>query len=401
MALDLEKQLVARATELRQPLTANFELTPCCNMQCDMCFIRHTPRQVETGGGLRDAASWTGIARQLMQLDTLFILLTGGEPMLHPEFDAIYRTLRSMGFIITLNTNGTLITEEMCRTTFREKPRRVNVTLYGSNAGTYQRLCHYGEGFEHTMRGLRLLKEYGIDTKLNFSMVRANAEEFDEMIALAQELDIPVTSCSYMFSVNRGGNNANNVIAARLTPEDAARLNICYLKYKEGDDFESFAKHRVLQAADESPKGYGLNCRAGSSAMWVSWNHRVTPCVMMGTPCVDLATGRTYSFDITGTVPAIPNPAATAAEEAPPDMKPYDMAAAWSWLTQTCRELPEIDDCAGCRLKQICQVCYAAAIHEKRQCGTVDYLCDMAKNELSFLKSHAKDSIIHQEGHRG
>ena len=46
---------------------------------------------------------------------TLFILLTGGEPMLYPHFKELYTRLREMGFILTLNTNGTLIDNEMVR----------------------------------------------------------------------------------------------------------------------------------------------------------------------------------------------------------------------------------------------------------------------------------------------
>ena len=189
MSLELEKHLVARANEAFEPLTANFELTPLCNLHCDMCFVRLTRQQVDERGGLHDANSWLAIARQLQQMGTLFILLTGGEPMLHPEFHRIYTTLRSMGFIMTLNTNGTMITEEMCRDTFREKPRRVNVTLYGSNADTYGRLCHKREGYERTVNALQLLRKYDIDTKLNLSMVRENSNDYDDItngISMAQ-----------------------------------------------------------------------------------------------------------------------------------------------------------------------------------------------------------------------
>ena len=196
MSLELEKHLVARANEAFEPLTANFELTPLCNLHCDMCFVRLTRQQVDERGGLHDANSWLDIARQLQQMGTLFILLTGGEPMLHPEFHRIYTTLRSMGFIITLNTNGTMITEEMCRDTFREKPRRVNVTLYGSSADTYGRLCHNRKGYERTVSALRLLRKYDIDTKLNLSMVRENSNDYDDIMALAHELGIPVVSNS-------------------------------------------------------------------------------------------------------------------------------------------------------------------------------------------------------------
>lgn len=42
---------------------------------------------------------------------TLFLLLTGGEPLLFPDFKTLYLELRNMGMILTINTNGTLLGE--------------------------------------------------------------------------------------------------------------------------------------------------------------------------------------------------------------------------------------------------------------------------------------------------
>lgn len=381
---------MARANEAYQPLTANFELTPLCNQRCEMCFIRNTRSEVDAYGGLRPATSWLELARQLHQMGTLFILLTGGEPMLHPEFSTIYTSLRDMGFILTLNTNGTLITEKMCRETFRAKPRRVNVTLYGSNADTYEKLCHHSDGFEQTMRGLRLLREYDIDTKLNLSMVKANAEEYAELMSIADRLGIPVVSNSYMFPVSRGhdGSRAVGCLESRLSPEEAGRLESLFLRYKKGGEYEEFARQTVFQARKESepsPEGTTLSCRAGRSSMWVSWHHHVSPCVMMETPCVNLATGATHPFAHDPSTPF----AEEAASHTTPSLPPNDLDAAWKWLTETCQHLPAFDDCSGCRLKHVCQVCYAAALHEKRQCGTLRYLCDMAHEKINHLSIHA------------
>lgn len=391
MSLDLEKHLVARANEALQPLTANFELTPLCNQRCEMCFIRSTRGEVDALGGLRPSTAWLDLGRQLQQMGTLFILLTGGEPMLHPEFRTIYTSLRDMGFILTLNTNGTLITEEMCRETFRAKPRRVNVTLYGSNADTYKRLCHHRDGFEQTMHGLRLLREYDIDTKLNLSMVKANAKEYEELMAIADTLGIPVVSNSYMFPAFRGhdGTGAVGCLDSRLAPDVAARFENLYLRYKKGEEYEAFARQAVFQAREASkpsPEGTTLNCRAARSSMWVSWHHHVSPCVMMETPCVDLSTGATRPFAYD---PSTPYADVVAPPSVTPSLPPGDLSAAWKWLTETCQHLPAFDDCSGCRLKHICQVCYAAALHERRQCGTLRYLCDMAQAEINILSPHA------------
>ena len=101
----LERALVDKANQSRVPITTNFELTPTC-----------TERSVvERHGGLSPLQQWLDWAEQLQDMGTLFILLTGGEPMLYPHFKELYTRLREMGFILTLNTNGTLIDNEMVR----------------------------------------------------------------------------------------------------------------------------------------------------------------------------------------------------------------------------------------------------------------------------------------------
>ena len=378
MSLDLENHLVAKANLDFQPLTANFELTPECNLKCDMCFIRLTHGEVKAQGGIKDAAAWIDLARQLQDAGTLFILLTGGEPMLHPQFSEIYTALRDMGFIITLNTNGTMITEQMCRETFYQKPRRVNVTLYGTNGDTYGNLCHNREAYEQTMRSLRLLRKYDIDTKLNLSMTPANASEFSSLVAVADELGIPVVSNSYMFPsrYDKCPEKAYDP-TTRLTPSEAARLNNLYNQHKLGEDYPRHARQAIMQATKgvASEEGYRLNCRAGRSSLWVDWRHHLTPCVMMETPCIDLTTGEANIGD--GHTHVKP-------------CSPGDIVEGWHWITRTCQELPPIEECKGCKLKKTCQVCYAAAILEKRHCGTINYLCDMAHAEVEEMKRTIK-----------
>ncbi len=389
MALDLEKHLVAKANEAFEPLTANFELTPLCNLHCDMCFIRMSKQETDRLGGLKSGASWLEIARQLQSMGTLFILLTGGEPMSHPDFAEIYTHLRRMGFILTLNTNGTLITEEMCRETFREKPRRMNVTLYGSSADTYERLCHNRQGFAQTLHGLELLKKHEIDTKINFSMTQANKDEYDEMMRIAAEFGFPVVSNSYMTPDLRTtcGRECQTPLM-RLHAGDAGRLECRYYQYRMKDEYKTYAQNAIFKAEkQQAPKeGYTLNCRAGRSSMWIDWRHHITPCVMMEAPSVDLPSGATYPayHDVGGFAEVdmenVRHASATV-------LNGGDVPSAWQWIVKECLALPPIEDCAGCGLRHICQVCYASAFHEKKRCGSVDYLCDMAKGLLEGLRS--------------
>ena len=155
--LKIEERLVAKATLANIPIGGTFELLPLCNMNCDMCFIRLNKDEMNSIGRLKSADEWLNIARQMKDEGTLFVLITGGEPLLYPEFKKLYKGLKELGMIITINTNGTLITEDIARMFGEDKPRRVNITLYGASNETYNKLCHNPKGFDQTIRGIELL----------------------------------------------------------------------------------------------------------------------------------------------------------------------------------------------------------------------------------------------------
>ena len=69
-------------------------------------------QEVQSQGRLRSLDEWISLAKQMKDAGTLFLLLTGGEPLLFPQFKELYCVLKDMGMILTLNTNGTLINEE-------------------------------------------------------------------------------------------------------------------------------------------------------------------------------------------------------------------------------------------------------------------------------------------------
>ena len=70
----------------------------------------------------------------MQKAGTVFLLLTGGEPLLFPDFKTLYRRLRNLGMILTINTNGTLLDEAWADFFATYPPRRINITLYGADA---------------------------------------------------------------------------------------------------------------------------------------------------------------------------------------------------------------------------------------------------------------------------
>ena len=183
----MEKRLIQKAYIKQAPINGSLELLPLCNMNCDMCYVRLSKAEMEQKGRLRTKEEWISLARQMKDAGTLFLLLTGGEPLLFPEFKELYKELQNMGMILTINSNGTLINEEWADFFAKHKPRRINITLYGADDQAYGKLCHYPAGFQKTVNAIRMLRDREIDVKINGSITSKNEEDIKKILDIAKQ----------------------------------------------------------------------------------------------------------------------------------------------------------------------------------------------------------------------
>ena len=104
--LAITKYMFAKATNAKIPLSGTFELTPLCNLSCRMCYVRKSREEVEASvRPMMDCEQWISLAQELRKKGMLYLLLTGGEPFLWPDFWKLYAELNKMGFLISINSN--------------------------------------------------------------------------------------------------------------------------------------------------------------------------------------------------------------------------------------------------------------------------------------------------------
>ena len=77
MSLFPTDYLFSKASHMSIPLGATFELSPICNLNCKMCYVRMNKKQVDELGGLKTADEWLDMARQCKEAGSLYLLLTG------------------------------------------------------------------------------------------------------------------------------------------------------------------------------------------------------------------------------------------------------------------------------------------------------------------------------------
>ncbi len=364
--LTYEKLLISKAARSHTPINGSLELLPLCNMNCDMCYVRLSRPEMECQGRLRSAAEWISLARQMQKAGTLFLLLTGGEPLLFPDFKTLYLELRSMGMILTINTNGTLMDEVWADFFAQYPPRRINITLYGTSKETYRDLCHYEDGFEKALRGIRLLRERKLDVKINGSLVRSNGTDVESLVALARSLDAPINIDTYMYPAKRE-RAAAFCEQSRLLPEDAARGKVQFEKASlDPEVYLQLAQSIVTRAAETpdtpEPGFQNMRCQAGRTSFTVSWQGKMRPCVMMSQPEIDV-------FE-TG------------------------FSNAWELLQSGVEKITLSPHCSSCSVRRICQTCAACA---KLETGSYDGIPDyMCRYTRELLRCYSADFAASQ-----
>lgn len=358
----IERRLIARASQAHAPINGSIELLPLCNMNCDMCYVRLTPEEMKAKGRLRSAEEWIEIGRQMAENGVLFLLLTGGEPLLFPDFKRVYRELKKMGLILTLNTNGTLLDEEWADFFAAHKPRRINITLYGADENAYESLCHYREGFTKTVQAIRFLRERKVDVKVGASVTPENKKDIDRMAELCRELDVPFFADTYMLPAVRERTRPF-AEQSRLLPEEAARIHIraLHLELKE-EQFRQYVKETLTEVSrapkvNESLKK--MSCLAGSCSFSINWQGELHPCVLLTSPSASV-------FE-----------------------KGFQQS--WEEMQQEIAKIRLSARCASCRNRCLCRTCAASALFETRQFdGTPEYMCRYTEESLRILKGYTE-----------
>ena len=196
----LTNYLFQKASVEKIPISGTFELSPICNFDCRMCYVRQTPEQVRNHPRkMRTLEQWKQLTDQAVEAGMLYLLLTGGEPFLWPDFWELYGYVSQKGLIISINTNGSLIDRKAVDRLKEMPPSRVNITLYGASNDTYERLCRNPKGFTMVDNAIAMLREAGIQVKLNCSLTPYNAQDLEKMVAYAEERKMILDVTTYMF----------------------------------------------------------------------------------------------------------------------------------------------------------------------------------------------------------
>jgi len=373
-----------RLAERRTPVGFDIELTARCNFDCRHCYLNRPPDDAAAKAQELHRDEVLDIAQQAVALGAVWCTLTGGEPLLRPDFSEIYLGLKRLGLLVSVYTNAALVRPEHVSLFQKYPPRDIEVTMYGATAGTYERVTRRPGSFAAFQAGLNRLLAGGVKVRLKAMALRSNRHELD---AIAQFCRAH-TKDYYRFDpvlhlrMDRDAQRNAEIIAERLTPSEVVALERSdpersgaleqhceeYI-HPEREQF-SYDKCRECskQAGCERYAQFTqlFYCGAGKSGFSVSWRGEFRLCQSLNAPAT------TY------------------------DLRRGNLREAWEQFVPKVRAMRACSEslmraCKSCPIVNLCLNCPA---HAWLECGdmeaVVPYFCDVAHARKESLSSCVK-----------
>ena len=219
-SLDLHQRVVAQ----RVPVCGSIEITRRCNLTCIHCYNNLSLGDKEARRSELSYEEHCRILDEITEAGCLWLLYTGGEIFARKDFLDIYTYAKQKGLIVSLFTNGTLITPEVADYLVQWRPFSIEITLYGRTRETYERVTGIPGSYERCMRGIRLLMERGLPLKLKTMAITINKHEIWEMKRFVEE----ELKLEFKFDamINPRVDCSQSPLSVRLRPEEVVALDL-------------------------------------------------------------------------------------------------------------------------------------------------------------------------------
>lgn len=262
----------ARAARERLPIAATLELTRRCNLRCIHCYLGDQAAQQRLKDRELGAAAVKAALSDWAEAGCLYLTITGGEPLLRPDFPGIYRRARELGLVVAVFTNGTLATDGIVELFRGFPPRKVEISLYGATADTHDGVTGVPGSHAAAWAGIRRLQAGGIRVVLKTILMKSNLAEFEALEKQAAEIGAGFRHDSAILPCLHGGSRAP--LALRVSPEDAVRADMATPGRR------AMWREKIEKTA-RRPAGDRLYaCSAGLTAFHADPFGGLAPCVM-------------------------------------------------------------------------------------------------------------------------
>lgn len=174
-----------------------------CNLNCAHCYLDATERAAGQEGELAHhhlAPVLADIARHAP--DTI-IVLSGGEPLLHPEIERMVETGVALGLRMALGTNGVLLSESHIKRLKALGLAGVGISLDAVCAEEHDGFRGVPGAFEKSCRAIQLCAAHQLHAQVHFTVTRRNYRQIAPAVHLSRQLGASLINFFFLVCVGR------------------------------------------------------------------------------------------------------------------------------------------------------------------------------------------------------
>jgi MoaA/NifB/PqqE/SkfB family radical SAM enzyme len=310
------QRLRADARAKRYPLFCTFEITPTCNLRCHFCYVALDPYK----GPYLGTEQVKAVLDRLERAGVLWLTLTGGEIFSRRDFPEIYAYAKQKGFLVTLFTNATMVTERIATMLRDNPPFSVEVSIYGADAEHYEGTTGIPGSFARFERGVQFLMDAAVPLVMKTPISTLTQHHVPALVSWCEQRGLPYRMAMEIDLRHDGGDQPT---IYRIQPRALKKLKDTITEMTGG------AAPIHDECADRPDRSNELyQCNAGRVGLFVDALGQASHCVLEREP-------------------AYP-------------MLEMEWDEVWGhigeWVTQP---LPKDAPCSGCDMRSSCSNCPA------------------------------------------
>ena len=248
------------------PVSVHIDILSKCNERCIHCYIPHKYKNQ-----MMDEAMFFDLMDQCQDLKIQHVTISGGEPMLHPQFKAFLRKSRECDMSVNVLSNLTLLDDDIIEEMKKNPMLGVQTSIYSMKPEIHDAITCSKDSLMKTKNGVISLVKHGIPVQISCPITKSNLDSFKDIKEWAAQYNVSV-EYDYTLIGQYNGDTAN--LRYRLSEEEVERVIVDELKanpyYKR--ELEDEATENRNKTQDD------YICSVCNSSICVAQNGNVFPC---------------------------------------------------------------------------------------------------------------------------
>lgn len=167
----------------RVPFIGHFEITRFCSYKCGFCY-NFIEEKKELG-----IEQIFNLVDQFVRAGCLYLNISGGEPLSHPNFNKIYEYIVKAGIRVSIETNASLLDQSILNVFKRYPPDKVLISMYGASEDTHKKVTNSKINLKTVKQNILLLKSNDINISLRTPVTKDNYKELNQISQFARQND--------------------------------------------------------------------------------------------------------------------------------------------------------------------------------------------------------------------